>query len=214
MLIGLDFESDAIEARPKFPPRPAGLSIGIEGGDVNYYAFGHLLQPQENNCSIDLVRKILRDYFNLEELEFVFHNAPFDCSIIEERLDIPVPWHRVHDTMLQAFLLDPYGELSLKPLAERYLGEAPVEQDAVREWLIRAGIVSRASKEWGAHIAKAPPSIVGPYACGDVRKTLRLYRFFEAKLQAKGMMPQPPAVRYTYTPGESMTAEEAARTPR
>src|SRR5262247_1195872 len=107
-LIGLDFESDAIDVRPKYPPRPVGLAVHYEGGHAIYYAWGH---PNGNDTKIETVIEIIEDMFNHDETEFVFHNAPFDCSIIEERLNIVVPWHRIHDTMLQAFLLNPYGEL-------------------------------------------------------------------------------------------------------
>jgi DNA polymerase I-like protein with 3'-5' exonuclease and polymerase domains len=185
MLIALDFESDAIEPRPKYPPRPVGLSVFPEKGSGEYLAWGH---PEGNNCDEAVPVGLLRAAFANTYNEFVFHNAPFDCSIIEEKLDVQGPWDRVHDTMLMAFLLDPYGELSLKPLAERWLGEAPVERDVVRDWLVRHGVCHANSKDWGAHIGKAPAQIVGPYAIADTRKTLDLYRLFEGKLRAKGML--------------------------
>ena len=175
MLIALDFESEAIDTRPKYPPEPVGLAILPEGGDGEYLAWGH---PIENNCIRNDAWFRLKELLTEPSYEFVFHNAPFDCSIIEEKMGLTVPWERVHDTMLLAFLVDPFGELSLKPLAEKLLGEPPTEQEAVRDWLVRHSICRANDKSWGAYISKAPGDLVGTYAIGDVDRTLKLFRHF------------------------------------
>lgn len=179
MLIALDFESDAIDTRPNYPPEPRGLAVYVDGEQPYYMAWGH---PTKNNCDRAEAHEILSDILQKPTYEFIFHNAPFDCAIIEERLKLVVPWERVHDTMLQAFLLDPFGELALKPLAELHFGEAPTERDAVRDWLVANGKVRANDKSWDAHIAKAPGDLVGAYAIGDVRKTLNLYKFFSERI--------------------------------
>lgn len=190
-LIALDFESEAIDTRPKYPPKPVGLAVYEDGSTPLYMAWGH---PTENNCTYEYARRVLGHLLEDTNAEYVFHNAPFDCSIIEEKMGLTVPWERIHDTMLQAFLLDPFGELSLKPLAETHLGEAPVERDAVRDWLISKGICRANDKAWGAHIAKAPGGLVGTYAMGDVRKTLNLYKKFCADIERRSSHVPPPAV--------------------
>jgi hypothetical protein len=174
MLVALDFESEAIEARPKYPPKPVGLAVLPEGGKGQYFAWGH---PIENNCTFEEAKTYLNALLHVDS-EFVFHNAPFDCAIIEERMGLDVPWERVHDTMVLAFLNDPFGELSLKPLAEKLLGEPPTEQEAVRDWLVRHGVCRANDKAWGAMISRAPGDLVGTYAIGDVKRTLALYRHF------------------------------------
>lgn len=179
MLVALDYETYAIEPRPDYPPTPVGLAVYVEDSDPYYMAWGH---PTGNNCTLDYARRKLAELLGNEENEFIFHNAPFDCAVTTYKMGLPVPWSRVHDTMLQAFLLDPFGELALKPLAELHFGEAPVERDAVRQWLVSAGICRATDKKWGAHISKAPGDLVGQYAVGDVRKTLRLYCKFEADI--------------------------------
>jgi hypothetical protein len=176
MLIALDFESEAIDTRPKYPPKPVGYAILPEDVPGFYYAWGH---PMGNNVDYDRAVMELAEYLENPDNEFVFHNAPFDCSIIEERLGLTVPWERVHDTMVLAFLTDPFGELSLKPLAEKLLGEPPTEQEAVRDWLVRHAVCRANDKSWGAHISKAPGDLVGAYAIGDVERTLKLYRHFK-----------------------------------
>jgi DNA polymerase I-like protein with 3'-5' exonuclease and polymerase domains len=174
MLVALDFESDAIDTRPNYPPEPAGLAI-YDGMTAQYMAWGH---PTENNCVRNDGWNTLRELLSDPSLEFVFHNAPFDCSIIEEKFHLTVPWERVHDTMVLAFLHDPFGELSLKPLSDQLLAMPAEEQDAVREWLVRHGVCRANDKAWGAHIAKAPGNLVGTYAKGDVIRTYLLYEFF------------------------------------
>ena len=119
-------------------------------------------------------------------MHFIFHNAPFDCAVILEKMDLPVPWDRVHDTMLLAFLADPFGELSLKPLCEQLLGLPPDERDAVKDWLIRNGIC-RDTKGWGAYISKAPGELVGKYAEGDVTRTTALFNRLYPQIVEAGM---------------------------
>lgn len=180
MLIALDFESEAIANRPDFPPNPVGLAVYSDGRAPFYMAWGH---PIENNCTFEYPQYKLGHILADTTYEFVFHNAPFDCAIIEERLGLKVPWDRVHDTMLLAFLTDPFGELSLKPLAEKLLGEPPTEQEAVRDWLIRHGVCRANDKAWGAYIARAPGNLVGTYAIGDVERTMKLYKYFMEQMQ-------------------------------
>lgn len=180
MLIALDFESEAIEPRPKYPPKPVGLAVLPDGLPAFYMAWGH---PIENNSDYTEALRLLKELLSDEAgNELIFHNAPFDCSIIEEQFGITVPWERVHDTMLLAFLVDPFGELSLKPLAEKILNEPPTERDAVREWLVSHGVCRSNDKAWGAFIAKAPGNLVGEYAKGDVQRTMDLCKHFVKEL--------------------------------
>lgn len=171
-LIAIDFETEAIEPRPKYPPKPVGVAIAEKDGASRYYAWGH---PTNNNTTLAAARASLHAVLSQPDAEFVFHNAAFDCAIIES-LGLEVPWDRVHDTMVLAFLVDPFGELSLKPLCEQLLGMPPEERDAVKDWLIRHG-VCRDVKGWGAYISKAPGDLVGTYAEGDVQRTLALFDY-------------------------------------
>lgn len=175
----LDFESDAIENRPKYPPEPCGLAVyeATALQDPYYMAWGH---PTENNIDKKFARIELAAILEEPNNEFIFHNAPFDCSIIEEKLELTIPWGRVHDTMLLAFLTDPFGELSLKPLSEKLLGMPPEEQEAVRDWLVLHGKCRANDQYWGAHISKAPGKLVGTYAIGDVVRTWKLFQYYRS----------------------------------
>lgn len=183
-LTALDFESDAIQERPDYPPRPVGISICVDGGskDDTYLAWGH---PVENNCTFDYAKRQITSV--LDHSDVVFHNASFDASIIIEKFNLfPAP-ERIHDTMVQAFLLDPFGELSLKPLAEKHLGMPPTERDAVKDWLVAHAGVRASDKSWGAHISKAPGKLVGTYAIGDGARTLGLHNIFIPRIKETGM---------------------------
>lgn len=174
-IVSLDFETEAIDTRPLYPPTPVGLAIKYDGGHAEYLAWGH---PTNNNCSYTKAHSVLEELLQDTTGEFIFHNAPFDCAVIEEKMGLTVPWSQVHDTMLLAFLADPFGELSLKPLAEKLLGQPPTEQEAVRDWLVQHGVCRANDKSWGAFIARAPGDLVGTYAIGDVERTLALYKHF------------------------------------
>jgi hypothetical protein len=173
-----DFESEEIQNRPDYPPKPVGLALHVTEGfmkQTHYYAWGH---PTGNNCVEGDAQHVLWTLLQDPACFFVAHNTAFDASIIVEKWDIPFPWERSADTMLLAFLHNPYGELSLKPLATKHLGMPAEEQDAVQQWLIRHGVVRSNDKQWGAHISKAPAEVVGPYAIGDVIRTKGLFDFY------------------------------------
>ena len=86
------------------------------------------------------------------------------------------------------FLVDPYATtFALKPSAERILGLAPDEQDAVRDWVLRHVPGARVNN-WGAYIAKAPGGLVGTYAVGDTDRTRALFDALYPKILMAGML--------------------------
>jgi hypothetical protein len=179
-IVVFDFESEAIEPMPKYPPRPVGLAIMVDDkplavGQGYYNAWGH---PDENNCYESSIREIVAGLIKQEDTLWIAHNLAFDAAIIEVKWGLTFPWDRCADTMLMAFMDDPYGQLSLKPLAEKHLGVPPTERDAVRDWLVANGICRAGDKNWGAHISKAPGKLVGAYAHGDITRTRDLYNFY------------------------------------
>ena len=182
-LTAIDFESEAIEPRPKYPPKPVGFAIHEEGVVTRYYAWGH---PTENNTTYEAARVILKAVLEQPDMHFVCHNTGFDAAIMLE-MGLEVPWDRMHDTMVLAFLVDPFGELSLKPLCEQLLGIKPDERDAVKDWLVRHG-ACRDTKGWGAYISKAPGNLVGTYAEGDVTRTIALFNHLYPIVAASTML--------------------------
>src|SRR5689334_15163855 len=104
--VELDFETDAIAARPEYPPRPVGCAVRVPGEPARYLAWGH---PTENNCSRDLAIRELRRVWNAARGN-VFHNGKFDVDVGETHLGLgPVAPSRYHDTLFLAFLADPHS---------------------------------------------------------------------------------------------------------
>lgn len=182
----VDFETMGIQARPHYPPVPVSVSIKRWKKKPKFYAWGHV--NGGNNCTWGEAKAALAEVWNDELL---FQNAKFDLAVAESHFDLPVPsWDRIHDTLLLLFLDDPrQTELSLKPAAERLLGWAPEEQDAVADWLIqnqpvRGVKISKAKgpNYFGAFIAYCPGNIVGEYADGDTNRTEALFEFLYPRI--------------------------------
>lgn len=184
--IVIDFETEAIQPRPKYPPKPVGVAIKLPGKKGKYYSWGH---PTGNNCSREDGIRALRAALDSGS-PILCHNVKFDADVAESHCGVTWPWDRSHDTMILAFLNDPHSKvLGLKPLAEKLLGIPPTERDAVRAWLIEQGIVRSNDKKWGAHICDAPGDLVGKYAIGDVERPYDLFSILYKKIVDAGMLP-------------------------
>lgn len=165
MIITLDFETGAIAGNPHvYPPKPCGLAIYTEGYEPHYIH------------EWDKMRGIWTSYVAESTHELLFHNSSFDLSVGCHWFETPRPhWSRVHDTLFLAFIKDPYSPtLSLKPLAERYLGLSATEQDELHEWILR-NVPESTEKTAGAFISRAPVDLVAKYAKGDVLRTRQLF---------------------------------------
>jgi DNA polymerase I-like protein with 3'-5' exonuclease and polymerase domains len=177
----VDFETHGIEKRPEFPPKPVGVSIRLPGKKSKYFAWGH---PEGNNCTqkdaVNALKTIWRPGKGI-----LFFNGKFDVDVAETHLGLPrLPDLDMHDAMFMMFLRDPHSrELGLKPLAERYLGAPPDEQDELKAWVmahkkeLEAKFGKFTPKEWGKHIAQAPGQLVGKYARGDTDRTWDLFKY-------------------------------------
>lgn len=182
--VAVDFETEGSEERPDYPPKPVSVSLVVPGGQPEFLSWGH---PLGNNCTKDFaVRRLKRVWGG----PLVFHHSKFDVDVAQTHLGLPLPRPGMcHDTLFLAFLHDPHSRnLGLKPLAERHLGMPATERDALREWVLEHVGGARKS-DWGKHIAKAPGKVVEPYAKGDSRRTLPLFKFLWADVARRGMLP-------------------------
>jgi len=176
-----DFETEAILKRPHYPPKPVGVAIRWPHGKSEYLAWGH---PDGNNVSKEEAHRALHMAWKGPVL---FHNAAFDIEVAAAHFGMPWPLD-YHDTLFQLFLQNPHAaSLSLKPSAQRILGEAPSEQDALRDWIV-GNVHGATKKNFGAHISLAPVDIVRPYAIGDVERTFALHQCLDYIRQ---LMPVP-----------------------
>src|SRR6188768_303181 len=122
-MITLDCETEEIVGNPlAYPPVMHGLAYSMPGHPPGYLHF----RTDRANCKYSEVGDFLQNIWKSNE-PLLFHNAPFDLSVIMREFRLPMlPWERIHDTMYLVYLMDPYAPtLSLKPSAERYLGEPP-----------------------------------------------------------------------------------------
>jgi DNA polymerase-1 len=172
-VVTVDFETESIEPRPKYPPRPVGVALLDANNNSRYLAWGH---PVKNNCTFDFALCELTTLWH-SDTPLLFHNAKFDLEVANEYFDLPlVPRSGlVHDTMILGFLHNSRAEkLGLKDLADKYLKLPPVEQLELRDWIL-SNVPKATPKNFGAYISLAPGDLVGKYALGDVLRTKRLY---------------------------------------
>ena len=166
-VVTIDFETEEIKGA--LPPKPVGVAIRPPGGQSYYMAWGH---PEGNNCTVDDAKVTLSYLFKTHPI--LMHNAAFDINVAKHRLGIPYP-QELHDTMLLLFLRNPHAfTLALKPNAEAILQMPPAARDRLTEWIL-ANVPGATKKRAGAHVSKAPVSLVGPYACSDVDMTYELF---------------------------------------
>jgi len=170
----LDFETEAISGNTSaFPPKPVGLAVrqpdGAKYYETSWVGMGAALERAWSG-------------------DMLFHSAKFDVSVARHYFNLPPPDPlKVHDTTYLIFLHDPHApNLSLKPSAERILGQKPEEQDALRDWILKH-VEGSTKKNFGAFICKAPVEIVAPYAIGDVNRTFALYEHLMPKIEAQRM---------------------------
>lgn len=189
--VTLDFETDPIEDRPVFPPKPCGLAVRYPDGYSEYMAWGH---PSGNNTTEGEVRAWLEELWYGDE-PLLFFNAKFDLAILLEYFglsDCQLPWHRVHDAQFLCFLADPHSRsLGLKPLSDDLLGWPPEERDEVARWIYthRVDLVAtyggkkitqakgkpgEAAKPY-MWFSKVPGQVLAPYGIGDVDRTFGLF---------------------------------------
>ena len=189
-IVFLDFETEAIGPRPDYPPRPVGLAIYDPQGKYpnGYLAFGHTMG---NNSTFGEVHEILLDIYKSGR-SICFHNAMFDLDVIETHFELPMPaYHRIHDTLILAFLHDPHVQsLSLKDLVVTWGLAEPSERDELRDWIIaNVPDAKRKKSTWGAHISKGPVGLVGRYAEADVRLTSQLFYYLAEKVLPSQLEP-------------------------
>lgn len=215
--IVLDYETMPIGQRPKrYPPEPTSFSLKLpEWRAPKFYAWGQ--KTGGNNCSKADAKEVLHATYKRvnEETPLLCHHAKFDLDISEEHFGLRLPpWHCYHDTMFLLFLEDPHSkELGLKPSAARLLGMEQEERDAVEEWILEHkkelerdfpeiiheyGELDRSTGKMkgiapstaGRYIGYAPGSVVGPYANGDVTRTLKLFEWLHKRITVeRGMGP-------------------------
>ena len=192
----IDFETEGILPRPEYPPKPVGVSIKACGKRAKYYAWGH---PDKNNCTFEQAKAALLEAWQSPS-GLLFHNAKFDLEVAEKFFGVVRhSWQVYHDTLFLLFLDDPHQRsVSLKPSAERLLGQTPDERDAVKDWLlghqplkdkgIKISEALGSDHYYAKYICLAPGTLVGKYANGDTERTEALFKLLWPKTRGRHML--------------------------
>lgn len=177
-VVSLDFETKRIEEGAPLLPEPVGCAIKIGREPSQYFAWGH---PTENNCTREEFRELL---VKLWDEEWITHNGlTFDVPVAEHHFGLPKrdPL-KTHDTLFMAYLHNPHARsLSLKDLANDWLGIPPDEQQAMFDWIM-ANTDCTSRKQCGAYISEVPGGMAGRYAVGDTDRTFLLAEYLQQVL--------------------------------
>jgi DNA polymerase I-like protein with 3'-5' exonuclease and polymerase domains len=109
---------------------------------------------------------------SLKRKQLIYHNATFDCGVIEDFFGVALMPYTYVDTLILAHLLDENRAVGLKDLAVSIFGEHSAdEQKAMKESVTRnGGLLTKAAYE----LYKADSELIGKYGAQDTLLTLRL----------------------------------------
>ncbi len=186
--VAVDFETEAIERRPSYPPKPVSVAIAEPGKPPEFLSWGH---PIGNNCSVEDARRRLGPLWK-GKAPLVFHNGKFDLDVAETHLGLKIPdWRRCHDTLFLAFLDNPLQrDLSLEALVDSVLKKSTKFKDGkLRDWIF-ANVegAKRKPTKFGEHISKAPATLVEARATGDAARTRELFLKLHKTVHKRGML--------------------------
>lgn len=112
-VIGIDTETGEFPGRPKedaLSPWHGRLRLVQVGDGMHGWAI-----PWEN------WKGVFYEAMNKFDGQIVCHNIAFEARWFDICSDWKIPWHRAHDTMIMAHLIDPLGSGALKRLAGLYV---------------------------------------------------------------------------------------------
>ena len=111
--------------------------------------------------------------------QIVCHNIGFEARWFDIQSRWKLPWHRAHDTMIMAHIIDPLGVGALKRLAALHVdGRAVALQDTLDEELVKNGWT------WGSVPTNFQP--YWAYGALDCILTMRLWEKFYEKCGPNG----------------------------
>lgn len=187
MCLGLDTETKDIALPDKGPGfrRPGeehahlvGISVGTLDGGRWYFPMRHEVCP-EQNMNPDNVLAWARDNLCTPGQEKVGANIMYDIDALWSE-GVPVTGPFIDVQHAECLLDENRYTYNLDALLGKHFGETKVK-DQLQSWIERS---YGDEGNYRANIYRSPPSLVGPYAEGDVDGPLRL-RAAQAPLLAK-----------------------------
>jgi DNA polymerase-1 len=111
--------------------------------------------------------------------QIVCHNIAFEARWFGVKSKFKMPWHRAHDTMIQAHIIDPLGPGGLKPLTSKYVDRrASSLQSQLDEGMSKNGWT------WGTVPIEYQP--YWAYGALDCILTVRLFEKFNEQTGPNG----------------------------
>jgi DNA polymerase-1 len=114
------------------------------------------------------------DAMNRFDGPIVCHNIAFEAKWFDIQSEWKIPWHRAHDTMLMAKLIDPLGTGALKKLTEQYVDPTAAALQSILDYGL-----SDNGWTWGSVPITYEP--YWSYGALDTVLTMRLFEKFWEK---------------------------------
>lgn len=160
-----------------------GVSIGVPEGQSWYFPIRHAICP-ETNLNPAATFAWLRDTLGDKRQPKIGANLIYDIGwLSEENIEV---CGSLWDVQYAEALLDEHAEVALEVLGEKYLGIGKTSE-LVYQWCsdFYGGAPNGKQR---ANLWRAPPSLVGPYACGDVDLPLRVLQKQWPLLEKEGLL--------------------------
>ena len=156
----------------ELPGRPRKDALSPWHGQLRLVQVG----DGETGWSIpwDNWKGVFYDAMNRFDGPIVCHNIAFEAKWFEIHSEWSVPWHRAHDTMLMAKLIDPLGTGALKKLTEQYIDPRAAALQSILDY----GLVDN-GWTWGTVPINFEP--YWSYGALDTVLTMKLFEKFWEK---------------------------------
>ena len=157
-----------------------GIAVGTPDGLRRYYPLRHSVGA-EQNVDVHKTLQWARGEFANARQPKVGANLIYDCGwLAHEGVCVRGP---LHDVQYAEALLEESLPVNLDSLGERYLGEGKTTS-LLYDWIARTYRNTSAPRK---DLHRSPPSLVGPYAEGDVDLPLRVLDRQYARLQGQSL---------------------------
>jgi DNA polymerase-1 len=117
---------------------------------------------------------VFYDAMNKFDGPLVCHNIAFEAKWFEIQSEWSIPWHRAHDTMIMAKIIDPLGTGALKKLTEQYVDPTAAALQSILDYGL-----SDNGWTWGTVPINYEP--YWSYGALDTVLTMRLFEMFWQK---------------------------------
>jgi len=159
-----------------------GVSLAVPDGHSWYFPVRHTIQP-ETNMDPEKVFRWLRDVLGTPTPK-VGANLLYDIGwLSEEKVSVK---GGLYDVQFAEALLAEGSDVTLNSLAKLYLGIGKVTEE-VYQWC--SDFYGGSLTDQRKNLWRAPPCLVGPYACGDAALPLAILAKQWPKLEAEGLLP-------------------------